>query len=988
MKKIIALFGLLLGMAACHKKEFSLFSYTNLFIGTAGDGNVSPSACVPFGMVQVGPDTRMENWRGACGYHDEDSVIIGFSHTHISGVGVPAWGDVLFMPTTGKIIFQSYLRNPYQRGYRSPFSKTTEKAMPGYYRVVLDNGPVEVELTATERVAFHAYHYPATDSANVIIDLTHRDIPREAFIHVINNNEIEGFRRTLGMANDHHVYFHASFSLPIQRYVIIADDSVVHDRRFTGTRIKACLTFRSDGKTPLLIKTGLSQVSCEKAFLNLKTEIPHWNFEEIKKAASLKWINKLSRIEVETDSEALKTIFYSALYRCFLNPQIASDVDGSYRGMDNRIHKAEGFIYYNVFSLWDTYRTLHPLFTLIDSATNVDLIKSLLVKYDQQPGRLVKWELASWDWGGMIGYPAVPVIVDAFMKGHRNFDVEKAWKAMTQTARSGKEGLDLWERYGFLPCDRIDQSVSRSMEMAYEDWCLAQMARAMGKKKDEEYYFRRSLFYRHLYDSTSRLMRPRMSNGCWLSPFITHRYTPHYTEACAWQYSCAAVHDMDGWIGLLGGKEKATQWFDAFFDTTGHSAPLRIGFYEQGNEFSHHVAYGYLFCGKSWKTQQLIRKIFSVCFSASPAGLPGNDDCGQMSAWVVMSALGLYPFCPGWPGYVFGTPLFQQAVIHLENGKTFTLSAQNVSAATPYINAMWLNGREYKAIYLPHDSIVRGGKLVFAMSASPNQLLGTENDAVPHFADTTIFDPGIPFIKIQENYFREKTLVAMEPSCKKSVIRYTLDGSDPDENSLVYTGPFPVYQTTCLKARCYRQGYLPGWIVCDTVYKAQMHEAIPVYPQKKRDEEHGLHWKFYPLSTSSLPDFSLWQPSREGSAEAIALPVTDQKDYYAITFEGYLRVPEDGIYTFYLMSDDGSRLIIDRQEVVVNDYFHPPVERTGKIGLKKGFHSFLLHYFENCGGEYLSLAWEGPHLKRQPVSSNFFYKTIKTTKEKNLRTKK
>jgi predicted alpha-1,2-mannosidase len=953
------------------KKSDALLNYVDPFLGTDLAGNINPAACVPFGMVQLGPDTRKESWEGSSGYHYKDTVIIGFTHTHISGVGVPTWGDVLFMPSVGKPILHSNVKNKFQNGYRSLFSKKDEKAHPGYYSVTLHNNSIKVELTATERAGFHCYHFPATDSANIIIDLTHRDITRQSYIRIVSKTEIEGYRRTLGMADDHHVYFVARFDKPIEQYGIIANDSIVHSDSYTSTSIISFLSFKNDGKKPLLVKVGLSQVSCEGARNNLLKEIPQWDFEGVVEEAEDKWLDKLSRIEVKSDSEFLKKIFYSALYHCFLNPQIASDADGNYRGMDNKIHKAAGFTYYNVFSLWDTYRTLHPLFTLIDSKTNTDFIRSILAKFDQKPDRLIKWELASYDWGGMIAYPAVPVIVDAFMKGQRDYNVIKAWNAINKTARCDFEGLDYLKRLCFLPCDRIDQSVSRSVEMAYDDWCIAQMAKEMGKTDDNNYFYQRSLFYKNLFDNKTSLMRPRYANGDWLKPFVTERYTPDYTESCAVQYSCCQVNDMYGWIDLLGGKEKAQLWLDSFFDTTKKQHNRMIGFYEQGNEFAHHVAYEYAYLGMPWKTQELIRRIFDINFSDKPDGLPGNDDCGQMSAWIVMSAMGIYPFCPGLPYYILGAPMFQHVDIHLENGNTFSFVAQNTSRKTPYISSAALNERDFSKSYLEHDSIMKGGKLIFIMSTSPNKNRCTKPADLPYYKDNPIKQAFIPFIKPSEYYFEKTAKIEFVFPDRNAVIHYTTDGSTPTENSPLYTIPFETDNTCIIKAGCFKKDGEPGWIVTDTIKKSILHLAIKTKPKEKFPQ--GLTYKFYAVSTTNLPDFSKLTPANEGTVERFNLSISPQNDYYALEFNGIIKVPKDGIYTFGIISDDGSSLIIDNTEVAILDFGHPPIERTGRIGLKKGYHYFKLQYYENCGGEYLNVNWKGPGIKKQLLPAGVLY---------------
>ena len=956
-------------LVSCQNKNDKLNTFVNPFVGTDNTGNTNPSACVPFGMVQLGPDTRLESWEGSSGYLYKDKIILGFSHAHISGIGVPTWGDVLFMPMIGKAVFHSGNPDHSKKGYASPFSKETEKANPGYYSVILDNDSVKVELTATERAGFHCYHFPASDSANVIIDLTHRDYTSKSYIKRINDVEIEGFRQTLGPADKHFVYFYAKFSKPIQQFVISNNDTLINEPSCSAQKIIACLRFKTDGKEPLYIKVGLSQVSCEGAHHNLDTEISDWNFEKIKKKAAQKWNEKLSKIQVETDSLILKRIFYSALYHCFLNPQIASDANGDYRGMDNQIHKAIGFTYYNVYSLWDTYRALHPLFTIIEPKTNSDFIKSILAKFTQKPDRLIKWELASCDWGGMIAYPAVPVIVDAFMKGQQNFDTALAWDAIKKTTMCNFEGLDLLKNLGFIPCDRLDQSLSRTMEMSYEDWCVSQMAKAMGKTDDYKYFLQRSSCYKNLYDSTTQLMRPRYANGDWIEPFIRDRYTPDITESSATQYSCYSMHDMYSWIKMIGGTEKTDQWLDRFFDTTQHIGNQMIGFYEQGNEPTHHVAYEYNYIGKPWKTQKIIRDIFKINFSDQSNGLPGNDDCGQMSAWIVMSSIGLYPFCPGLPQYTIGEPMFDKVSIRLDNEKTFEINADNASERNCYIQYVTLNGNPYSKNYLDHAALSSGGHMIISLGTKPGIDWGCKKNDLPAYPDSILKQSGIPFIKTTDSYFERSAQITLVPSEKTSKIFYTIDGSEPTTASTLYTKPFEINQSTTIKAKTFNDGFSPGMTVTDTIKKAIFHNSVK-FTNKLLN---GLRYKYYLISTTRLPDFNLLKSVKEGFTNRFGIELSPLKDYYAFVFDGYIEAPVDGIYTFGIISDDGSRLIIDDTEVAVLDYGHPAIERSGKIGLKKGFHKFSLQFFQNCGGAYLDVNWTVPGKLKQAIPADHLF---------------
>jgi predicted alpha-1,2-mannosidase len=721
------LFGLLLFVAlfsSCSKKN-ELVDYVDPFIGTGGHGHTYPGASLPFGMVQLSPDTRLEGWDGCSGYHFSDSIIYGFSHTHLSGTGCSDYGDILLMPTATNPTFNNGSEG--ENGYSSSFKKENEIAKPGFYKVYLDDNKVDVELSCSKRVGFHKYTFDEEDTVNVILDLVHRDVLRESDIIKIGDNKIEGKRISSAWAKEQHIYFAIEFSQPIQNMygqVRNKKDYFV-DSDAKDPLQKAIFGFRLDKSKELLVKVAISAVSTEGAWKNMEAEIPHWDFEKVKNEAKEEWNKELGKIKVEGGTESQKTIFYSALYHSMLAPNLYSDVDGKYRGRDLQIHEADGFDYYTVFSLWDTYRGEHPLLTIIDEKRTNDFIKTMLKQYEEG-GALPVWELGANETMCMIGYHSIPVIADAYMKGIRNFDAELAFEAMKHSANINHLGISEYKTFGYIPANLEHESVSKTLEYAYDDWCIAQMAKELGKTEDYEYYIKRAQFYINIIDEDG-FARPKM-NGSWLYPFDPKEVNIHYTEANSWQYSFYAPQDVSGLMKMKGGKEKFIENLDQLFaestETTGREqADITglIGQYAHGNEPSHHIAYLYAYAGEPWKTQEITRRIMDELYSNQTDGYCGNEDCGQMSAWYVLSAMGFYPVCPGSNEYVIGSPIFDKVTIQLENGEEFVIEAKNNSKENKYIQSCTLNGNEYQKSFITHEDILKGGTLSFEMADEPNK---------------------------------------------------------------------------------------------------------------------------------------------------------------------------------------------------------------------------------------------------------------------------
>ena len=820
-KRIITFLLLLLSLSCsgAGKKETHYTDLVDPFIGTEGHGHTYPGASLPFGMVQLSPDTRLTGWDGCSGYHYSDSTIYGFSHTHLSGTGVSDYGDILLMPTVGRIQLAKGNEKDTRSGYCSRFSHDNEKASPGYYSVVLDDYNVIVELTVTKRAGFHQYIFSKSDSANIIIDLTHRDPVFESHVSFISDTEIEGARRSRAWAKDQYIYFVAVFSKPFSSFGIAVDDTMSENvEKAEGKNIKAFVTFQSEEQDEIFIKVGISAVSIDGARKNLHREIPDWNFEGVRNRASQEWNRALGKIHIEGGTQEQRTIFYTCLYHALLNPNLFMDVDGKYRGMDLNIHQADDFENYTVFSLWDTFRATHPLFTIIEPYRTVDFIRTFLAQYEHG-GSLPVWELAGNETGCMIGYHAVSVIADAYLKGIRDFDSEKAYEAMKHSAEQDHHGLKHYRDVGYIPADKEGESVSKTLEYAYDDWCIAQMARELGRMEDYKRYIRRAQSYKNLFDTSSGFLRAKM-NGCWVSPFDPWEVNFHYTEANSWQYSFFVPQDINGLIRLMGGKKEFGKKLDELFSADSKITGRQqvditgmIGQYAHGNEPSHHIAYLYSYANQPWKTQQRVRNIMDELYSAQPDGLCGNEDCGQLSAWYVFSALGFYPVTPGQRIYGIGAPLFKKAIITLDKQKSFVVEARNVSDKNMYIQSATLNGEPYAKSYLNHSDIVRGGEIIFTMGAEQNTMWGNDQDDVPHSSISDHLILAVPYMISDSRTFTDAIEIGLGSITEGTTIFYTTDGTEPTVQSHLYTEPMRLQKTTTVKAVSMKDGMPPSSVV-------------------------------------------------------------------------------------------------------------------------------------------------------------------------------
>ncbi|WP_158828386.1 GH92 family glycosyl hydrolase [Mucilaginibacter lacusdianchii] len=828
----LALCALGITSSAQKKKDKDYTLLVNPFIGTGGHGHTYPGAVMPFGMVQLSPDTRLEGWDGSSGYHYSDTLVYGFSHTHLSGTGVTDYCDILFMPTTG----QPQLKNT---DYRSGFKKSNEAASPGYYRTQLDKYNIKVELSATQRAGIHKYTYTSSNEGNIIIDLQHNDKVLNSWIEVVNDHEIRGLRQSKAWAQNQYVYFYAKFSKPFKSYGIALNDVLQQgQKRAEGKNVKMYVQFESPKE--VVAKVGISAVSAEGALKNLEAEIPDFDLKKTQKQAKAAWNKELNKIDVEgggppvqqqqynsygngvatprkqppgTDySKVKQTIFYTALYHCMLAPNVYNDVDGQYRGLDGKVHTAQGFNYYTVFSLWDTFRAEHPLLTLIDRKRTLDFIKTFLAMYDEG-GLLPVWPLASNETFCMIGNHAIPVIVDAYAKGIRDFDAEKAFTAMKSAVDRNQFGLDTYRTYGAVLADSENESVSKTLEYAYDDWCIAQMAKMLGKQSDYNIYIQRAQYWKNVYNNQTGFMQARL-NGSWFSPFEPTEINKNYTEGNAWQYSFFVPQDIDGLIERMGGKDKLESKLDELFTTnaklSGHEqadVTGLIGQYAHGNEPSHHIAYLYNFTNNPGKTQLNLNNIIYKQYSNKPDGLAGNEDCGQMSAWYVMSALGFYNIAPGQQQFQIGMPRFEKAVINLENGKKFTILNSGVAVSTNnvYLQGMNLNKNPYYKLILDYKNIANGGDFEVFSGRLPNQLFTQALEKpVSQITDSLIV--ANPYFIGSARTFKQAATIEIKDYEPDAKLYYTLDGSTPTTATTLYNKPISISDNTLIKAIAVKNG--------------------------------------------------------------------------------------------------------------------------------------------------------------------------------------
>ncbi len=772
-------FLLLISRLALHAQDDPV-DHVNPFIGTDFFGHTFPGPSLPYGMVHLSPDVNNQGWTYCAGYVYSESSIMGFSHTHWSGVGMVNGGEILLMPSTGQKLqtLPGPPENP-DEGYRSRFDHADEVAVPGYYAVILKDEQVKAELTATKRAGFHRYTFPESKHARIILDLGHQigtnSSEELSELCILNNNRIEGVK-SAGLGK---VYFVAEFSKPFRYYGTFDNDYKTpesggsiwpYKNGETGKNIGAFVTFVTEANEQILVKVGISYTSVEGARKNLNGEIPDWDFNGIRNESRSVWNKELSRIRIAGATRDQEEIFYTAMYHSLLAPYISQDVDGKYMGPDSKVHEAEGFDFYGSFSCWDTYRSQHPLLTLIAPDHINDFIRSIEAK-TRAYGWLPAQHFMNVFGEAMVGDHLIPIIVDAYLKGFRDYDVKFLYEAMRIKAleeprppvssHSGRSGLRYYIDLGYTPVDKVTESVPNTLELAYDDWCIAQLAKELGRKNDYELFMKRANNYQNLWDEQTQFMRPKKADGSWLEELngreqeiikdgdhayyryfdpllVGRRPNRHYTESNAWQYIWSVQHDVQGLIDLFGSNQAFTAKLDTFFEMSPNVTPPKyvgvvgtIGQYVHGNQPSHHVAYLYNYAGEPWKTQLRARQVMEELYRPGPGGLCGNEDMGSLSSWYVLSALGFYPVTPGEPVYAIGSPLFGSASLEVGKGKTFTIEAQNNSSENRYIQSASLNGSPMNRTWLLHEEITNGGRLIVKMGPQPNKKWGCGKNDIP-----------------------------------------------------------------------------------------------------------------------------------------------------------------------------------------------------------------------------------------------------------------
>ena len=798
MKRISLLVVVVLLLAACTSSPKIAdsgrepASYVDNFIGTGGHGHTYPGATAPFGMVQLSPDTRMDDWDGCSGYHISDNHILGFSHTHLSGTGCNDYGDFRFMPIVGEKHYKS-------DDYRSSFRHETEVARPGFYSVVLDDYNIKVDLAAGVRAAMHRYTFPQGENATVILDLKESTLSAEkiyeAWAKVENDNAISGFRRSGYWARDQYLYFYAEFSKPIKS----------HEQNKEG--LVYAFDFENDGE-PLMMRIGISAVDVEGAKKNLQSEIFDFDLDALAEKTYKAWNDELGRIVVRSVNEKDKTVFYTALYHSFIVPNIYSDVDGRYRGHDLQIHQSDR-PRYTVFSQWDTFRTENPLLDMIQTERAVDIINTFIDNYETG-GLLPTWELAANETHCMIGYHSIPVMADAYINGIKGFDAEKALNAMVARANEDMWGLEFYKKYGYIPADMAGESVSTTLEYAYDDWCIARMAEKMGKQDIADEFYKRAQYYKNLYDPETKFFRGR-KNGGFVNPFDPRQVNFMLTEANTWQYNFFVPQDVNTHIDMMGGKADYENMLSRLFNTSSDLTGREqvditglIGQYAHGNEPSHHMAYLFNFVGKPVKTQKIVNQIMNELYTDQPDGLCGNEDCGQMSAWYVMSAMGFYPVTPASGMFIIGVPHFEEMTLNFENGKKFTVIAKNLSHENKYIASVKLNGKTLTRSYLYCEEVLNGGKLEFMMTNDRNTKWATDEKDCPVMRINAASIVTEPIINVERYVFYDSLVVSITHPNPDAVIYYAFDMTDPTAGTIrsasKYEGPFVIKATTEVNA--------------------------------------------------------------------------------------------------------------------------------------------------------------------------------------------
>lgn len=900
----------------------------NPFNGTGFHGHTYPGATTPFGLVQMSPDTRTYGWDGCSGYHYSDSAILGFSHTHLSGTGCADLGDFLFTPGIGEA-------KPLL------FDHQDETARPGYYKVVTPG--IMVELTATTRTGIQRYTFQGEGARVVLIDALHLigdgAVP-EAWLKAVGNTVVEGKRVSNGWIEGREAYLSTEFSVPF-------------DKAEETEPGKLLLTFPADMKE-LVVNSGISFCSVEGARANREAE--RATFGEALGAAYGTWMKALSAIEVKGGPVEQ---FYTCLYHTLVTPNRTDDAGSAAPR-------------YSTLSLWDTFRSWNPLQTLLHPDLVNDMVGSMLSMY-RDWGELPIWPLAYGETGCMIGYHSIPVIADAWLHGIRGFDGEEALAAMVVSSNKNKGNTSaLYNQYGYIPANLKSESVSQTLEMAYDDWCIAKMAESLGHKDIADEYYARSLRYQNVFDPTTGFMRGKRTDGNWVEPFDQLATTRDYTEAIPWQARFFVPHDMAGHTALMGGREPMLAALDSLFTYEDRSERVHVsdisglkGQYAHGNEPSHHMAWLFNWLGDPSKSQKVVRELLQEMYDTTPEGVCGNEDCGQMSAWYILSSLGLYPACPGTGEFIFAAPLFKKAVLHLGNGNTLTIKADHPKY--PYIADVTLNGAPIDRNFLTYEEIMAGGTLAFRLSATPNH---SRDDLPAPYSLSTEPIVSTPTLPGGLLLFKDAQQIVMTSRTEGAAIHYTLDGTEPTEASPLYTAPFVLDKSVTIRARAFKDGMQPSPEVKSVATKAVYRPARLF----TFGLENGVSYTYHTGEFSETADVRRSPVKGKGVMVRPSIQDAPDEDHFGYIFTGYIDIPKDGIWSFSLRSDDGAILEIDGDLVVDNDGSHSAITTMGSIPLLKGYHRYTLIYLEDYEGQSLSWAWRAEGEERfAPIPADKLY---------------
>ena len=883
-------------LAACSRtSETNIVSYADPFVGTGFHGHTYPGATTPFGMVQLSPDTRNRTWDGCSGYHYSDASILGFSHTHISGTGCADLGDFLFLPFIGKGIPISL-----------PFSHDDEKACPGYYKVDFPEAGLTVELTATTRAGVHRYTFKGEGERHILIDAAYNigeTHPDRIFMDMEGDSVVKGGRHVSGWAPDRQIYFNAAFSVPFSSAEKLEGDRML-------------LTFPAS-TSEVTVSVGLSQVDTDGAARNLEAEVGDKDFEAVRSEALQAWIEALGAIKVEGGSKEARANFYSALYHTMVVPNRGDDVDGRYRDFRQEIASVpEGRAFYSTLSLWDTFRSWNPLMTLINAPLVNDMVFSLM-DMAGKGGRLPMWPLASSDTECMIGYHAVSMMADAWIHLH-SFDFEDALEAMVKASNTDASS-DPYNAFGYIPANIQAESVSKTLEFAYDDWCIGRMAELAGKEDLAKEYYARARRYTAIFDASTGFMRARNSEGNWMPRFNPIGDSRDYTEGIPWQYRFFAPHDFYGLTALMGGKEAMTAALDSLFtyderdpgtdigDMTG-----LVGQYAHGNEPSHNMAYLYNFLGQPCKSQKLVRQLLQDLYSPTPEGISGNEDCGQMSAWYVLSSLGIYPICPGTGEFVLSAPLFKKAILQVDLEKELVITADHPEY--PYIKSVTYNGEPLDALFVTFEQLKEGGELTFTLSKDP---VSDRDGLKAPYSLTSGDQVSMPYVPSDPTYYEGDFVIDLRSRTEGAEIRYTLDGTVPDGNSPLYTAPFKKFGDFVLSAKAFKEGLAES-----EVMRIHAVPAINVPAAKVSGLSAGCRYSYHTGLFSKTADVRASKALSSGVMPFPSITDAPDEDHFGYIFTGYIDIPSDGIWDFSLRSDDGA---------LHGDRTHPPDERHAPV---------------------------------------------------------